>query len=993
MIIASLCGASAQGQAIKVKGIVRSSSGDTLPGVSISVKDNSASAVTDVSGTFSINVPRGGTLNFTYVGMEPFSQIVRNDDYLVVVLHPKVASLENVVVIGYGSLRKKDITSAISTVSVKDVSSRPITNTAEILQGKAAGVQVTQPSGEPGGDFSVRVRGISSPNGSEPLYVIDGVIAPNTKSIDPNSIESISVLKDASAAGIYGAAGAINGVVLITTKKGAVGKPRTELNFYTGVQQITKKIPVLDGPQSAQMLKEAYANVGSSFNISDSAVNSVNNNWQDLIYRDALQTGLSAGFSGGSEKSQYYLGVGYVDQQGIIRNSDRKRYFAKLNLKQTMNKWLEVGTHLSYNRSNGNIIAGLNNSQQHGGAVMAALNINPFIPIYTPGTTFYGTGLDGSFTAVKDIYAASNKTVFNNLLGDLHAEIKLPFDLTFRTQFGASLENSTNDYFVSPTATVGDMSNGGFGSNTAQEVFRYTWENTLTYTKSFNKQTINAVIGTTALSEKYRYNYAEGKGFATGYIPTLNAASSNYLLNGNKAEYATASYFARVAYTYDDKYLLTASLRRDGASRFGSNNMYGYFPAVSVGWRVSNEPFFQSLTFIQDLKIRAGYGATGNLPPVNYPSVNTLAPGSALLGGRVVSGYVPTNPIGNPDLKWESGKGINAGLDVSILNSRLTISADYYRKQTTNLIFQKNLPSTTPSATGTPFTFVNLPGVVLNSGVDLSINGAVANGKDFNWNSTLNVSYNKNRISGLDSGTVYYTGGIAFGGNGNPFYPAIIKNGLPLGTFWGYVAEGVNPQTGNINYRRLGKGGYADGRHVSSDTDRTSLGTGLPTFTIGFSNDFSYKNFSLNILVDGVTGNKIFNATRIETEGMSTVGNATADALRRWKKPGDVTDIPMAAYGDPNGNTLISSRFIEDGSFARIRSATLSYSLKLKSLQNIGFENVRLYVTATNLLTITNYSGYYPEINAFGTSSQAVGIDYGTYPQSKSYTFGINIQL
>jgi TonB-linked SusC/RagA family outer membrane protein len=980
-------------QKMKITGLVTDVSGTPLSNVSVLIKGNSASTLTDVNGSFGLEANKGAVLMFSYTGAEPVSYVVKDESFLKIEITVKARDLENVVVIGYGSQKKKDITSAISTISTKDISSRPITNTAEILQGKAAGVQVIQPSGEPGGDFSVRVRGISSPNGSEPLYVIDGVIALNTKSLDPNSIESISVLKDASAAGIYGAAGAINGVVLITTKKGVKGKPKTELHLYTGIQQITDKIAMLDGPQSADLLKDAYSNVGLPFNISDSAVNSVNNNWQDLIYRNAKQTGLSAGFSGGSDKGQYYLGVGYINQEGIMKNSDRTRYYIKLNLEQSMNNWLSVGTHVAYNRSNGNIINGLNNSQQHGGAVLAALNINPFVPVYSPGTTYYGAGLDGSYTALKDIYAGSNTGVFNNLLGDVHAEVKLPYNLSLRTQFGVNFENNNNDYFESPSSTMASFSNGGYGSNSSGESFRYTWENTLTYSKSFDKQTINAVIGTSAINEKYRTNYSEGKGFATGYVPTLNAATSNYALNGYKSEYATASYFGRVAYSYDSKYLLTASIRRDGASRFGSNNTYGHFPAVSVGWKVSNENFMKDVTFIQDLKLRAGYGATGNLPPVNYPSVNTLSPASALLGGRVVSGYLPTNPIGNPDLKWESGKGVNAGVDFNILNNRVTISADYYNKKTTDLIFQKNLPSTTGSATGTPYTYVNLPGVVLNAGFDLSVNANIVSNKNFSWNSNLNLSFNKNRISGLDSGSVYYTGGIAFGGNGNPFYPTIIKNGLPLGTFWGYVADGVNPSTGDIDYRKLSNGSHVDGKNVNSDSDRTSLGSGLPTFTYGFSNEFKYNNFSLNILVDGVSGNKIFNANRIETEGMSTVGNATAATIRRWKKSGDNTDIPRAAYGDPNNNTLISSRFIENGAFTRIKSATLSYLLKSDRLQNIGIQGLRFYVTGTNLLTITKYKGYYPEINAFGTSSQAIGIDYGTYPQTKTYTIGINIEL
>jgi TonB-linked SusC/RagA family outer membrane protein len=875
---------------------------------------------------------------------------------------------------------------------VKDVNERPIINTSEVLEGKAPGVQVVQPSGAPGADFSVRVRGIASPNGSEPLYVIDGVIAADTKSLDPHNIESISVLKDASAAGIYGAAGASNGVVLITTKKGVKGKSRSEINFYTGVQQITKKLSMLNSQQSAALIKEEYLNAGSSIDIPDSLVNNVNNNWQDLVYRNANQTGINAGFSGGSDKGTFYFGVGYTNQDGIIYQSNNTRYSLKLNLEQNMNKWLTVGTHIAYIRGN-QMDVNYNASAQHGGVVLAALFTPPFIPIKTPGTDFYGTGLEGSYTPIKDIYAGNNKTIFNNLLGDIHAEIKLPYQLVFLSQLGISNENSNYDFFESPAATVADSSSGGAGNSAFSETFRYTWENTLSYSKTLDRHTFHAVIGTSAVNEKYTNNSESGNGYANGSIPTLNAATRspniNYLSATQKTEWANISYFGRINYDYDNRYLFTASIRADGSSRFGTNNKWGYFPAFSAAWEISNEEFMKNSTFFQDLKIRAGWGATGNLPPVYYPSVDVLTTSSALLGTGIEPAYVPGNPKGNPDLKWESAKGINIGIDATILNSRVTITADYYNKKTTDMIFQQSLPATT----GYGYTFINIPGVDLNEGFEFGITGKAVVSKDFNWTIGLNMGFNKNEISGLDSGSVYYTGGISFGGSGNNTELAIIKNGLPLGTFWGYIANGVDPQTGQMNYLKMSTGKYVDGLNVNPDSDRTSLGSGMPTLVYGFTNEFTYKNFSLYLLIDGVAGNKIFNATRVETEGMNTAGNGTTATLNRWRQAGDVTSMPQAIFGDPNSNTLPSTRFIESGAFTRLKSATLSYQLNTDFLHKMGLSGLRIFATATNLFTISNYSGYNPEVNAFGTSSTALSIDYGTYPQARTYSFGLNLQF
>ena len=979
-------------QAHRITGTVTGDNNEPLAGVSIQVKGSAIGTSTNNTGQYSLTVEDSATLVVSYIGYTAKEVAVGGRDVVNVQLVTSGKALDQVVVIGYGTQRKGDITSAVSTISVKDVSARPVVSTSEVLAGKAPGVQVFQPSGAPGSDFSVRVRGLASPNGSEPIYVIDGVVAGDTKSIDPNSIESISVLKDAASAGIYGAAGSTNGVVLITTKQGSRSKTRTELSGYTGIQQITKKLPVLNGSQYLSLLQDEYTNAGKSVPSIPSAF-TANNNWQDLVYHTAVQTGANASFSGGSSKGTWYLGLGYLNQDGIVHTTNFKRYSVNFKLDQNMNDWLSVGSHVSYNRSyNTTVPDGA--SAQHGGAVLAALTTPPIVPVKN-AQGVYTTNFDGTANPVGNIYDNINGTVTNNILGDIHAEIKLPFNLKYRTQVGVSLEQYDYNYFLNPFNTAYGQSIQGTATNTSQEVFRYTFDNTLTWNKHFGQHSINAVIGTETVNEKYYNNSQSGRGFATAAVPTLNAASSNQSVYSYLTDWATLSYFGRVNYSYEDKYLFTGSLRADGSSRVGINNKYGYFPAFSGGWRVSKEDFMQNVPFIEDLKIRAGWGETGNLPPAQttvYPSFNSLNPGAPyIFNGTTAPGVTPANPIGNPNLKWEAGQQLNVGFDLSVLKGRVSLSADYYNKKTKQLIFLETLPATTGNGDGT--TLINLPGFDRNRGFEFALTGAILKTHDFDWTATLNMSFNKNVINGLDTAQTFFYGGIEYGGTGTPQYASIVKNGLPLGGFWGYKALGVDPATGNEKFADLNHDGVID-----PNNDRTYLGSGLPTLVYSFVNNFTYKSFGLDLLFDGVNGNKVFDATRIETEGMSTANNASASTLHRWEKAGDVTDVPKAVFGDPAPtgsvpNSSISSRFIESGAFFRLKAATLSYRLTTEGLQHIGVSGVRFYVTGQNLFTVTKYKGYNPEVNQQGTSSTALGIDYGTYPQARIYTVGLNLEL
>ena len=978
---------SGKAQDIRITGKVTGANGEPLAGVSVIIKGGDRGTNTDNSGTYTLTVPQDAVLTVSFIGYDSKDVKVNGQSVVDVQLVPSNKQLDQVVVIGYGSQRQRDITSAISTVSVKDVTERPIVNTSEVLTGKAPGVQVFQPSGQPGSDFTIRIRGIASPNGNEPIYVIDGVIASDAKSLDPNTIESISVLKDASAAGIYGAAGSTNGVVLITTKQGSKGKSRTDLSAYTGVQEITKKLSLLNNTQYISLLNDEYNNA----NIAVPAVkDTVNNNWQDLVYRHAVQTGVNAGFSGGSDKSTYYLGMGYTNQEGIIRTSNYTRYSIKFSLEQTMNNWLSVGTHVSYNRADQSTVKD-NASANHGGVILATLLTPQLIPIENPASVQTTQGvyadnpIDGNNNPYADIYGSTNKTTLNNLLGDVHLEIKLPFNIKYRSQFGASLENSNYNYFQNPYLTAQGINKQGSGTNTSWETFRWTWENTATWSQTFGRSSLNAVIGTTAVDEKYYNNMQTGTGFATAAVPTLNAASSNFTIYSYQTDWSLASYFGRVNYSYDDKYLITGTLRHDASSKLGADHHAGVFPAASAGWRISKEDFMANNTFIDDLKVRVGWGETGNLPPSNYNNYNTLNAGALYnFGGTNVAGVAPTNPNGNPNLKWEATRQINAGFDISVLKGRLSLSADYYNKKTKDLIFEEITPAT--SGNGDAQTYENLPGFVMNHGFEFAITGKILAGRDFNWSSTVNLSFNKNKVTGLPDSAVYQQGGVEFGASGTNTNIAVIKNGLPLGAFWGYLDRGVDPATGNIKF----------------SANQTYMGSGLPTFVFGWINNFTYKDFGLDVLIDGVQGNKIFDAARAETEGMGAynVGNASTAVLRRWTHPGQITDMPQARYGDSALNAQVSTRFIESGAFLRFKAATLSYNLHSDNLKNIGIHGLRFYVTAQNLFTITGYKGYNPEVNGNYTtpnsgtiSSTVLGIDDGIYPQTRTYTVGVNVQL
>ncbi len=995
-------------QDIRITGKVTGANGEALSGVSILVKGTATGTNTDNNGSFSLTVPQNAVLLVSYIGYESKEVTLTGEPVVNVQLQPSTRQLDQVVVIGYGSQRQKDITSAVSVVSTKDISSRPIVSPVEAIVGKAPGVQVSIPNGAtPGADLSVKIRGIGSPNGGEPLYVVDGVLTNDIRSIDPNTIETISVLKDASAAGIYGAAGSTNGVVMITTKQGTKGKSRVDISLYTGQQQVTKKIPVLNNSQWLDLESEIFGTTTAGFQSTMPSyydLSNTNNNWQDLIYHTAMQTGVNIGLSGGSDKGTYYLDMGYLDQDGIIVGSNFKRYSVKLSIDQNATSWLRLGANISYNRTNQRTVP-VNTSTQFGGAVVSAIVTPEYIPVFmpagspNPGVYGYSTFFSGD-NPLSDIYNNTNSTVGNNLLGNVYAEISLPFNLKLRSQLNSVIENSKYDYFLDPYKSLYGLTLNGQANDSYSETYRWAWDNTLTYARHFGLHSVNVVVGTSALEESIALSAQSGEGFATSSIQTLNGASSHYSVSTQNFAWATNSYFGRVNYSYNDKYLLTGTFREDGTSRVGINNKWGSFPAVSAGWRVSNEDFMSKVNWISDLKVRAGWGETGNLPPytVLYPSYTLLSPGAPYAyssSPTAAPGVTTTSQIGNPNLKWESGAQTNIGFDATFLDRRLTFSADYYHKKVKNMIFSQM----GSLVFGGPITQINVPGYDINKGLEFNVDASIVKKKDFSWDVNFNISFNKNLITNLDTTVTssYQTGAITVGGSHAPIYTEIIKNGYSLGTFWGYKADGVDPKSGNEIF----------------ESALSDLGSALPKYTFGFTNTFTYKDFSLSVLIDGVQGNKVYDETRMEIEALTGYTNESARVLGRWETSGQVTGIPTAINnGTSNAanaallQSQVSSLYVENGSFIRFRSATLSYQLNQKMLKRAGIAGLRVYVTGQNLGIITKYKGYYPDLDSFGqgTNNQAVnagqgpslysiGVDAGAYPAARTITIGANIQL
>ncbi|NEU09091.1 TonB-dependent receptor [Flavihumibacter sp. R14] len=955
----------AMAQNITVKGTIKDQKGGTLPGVSVKVKDTSTGVLAGANGDYSISVPANATLVFTYLGFTAQEVAVNNRNVIDITLAEENRQLSEVVVVGYGTQRKGDITGSVGIVSEEAFESRPNTQFGSIIQGKTAGVQVLSSSGKPSAGFSMRIRGTSSINASsEPLYVIDGVPTSDTRSLSPSDIETITVLKDASSAAIYGAQGA-NGVVLITTKKGKVGEPKFEFEAYAGFSSVWRELDVLNGDQYRALMTEMGQNT-------DWNQYTENTNWQDEVFQNGNSQNYQLAVSGKTEKTSYYVSGGWVQQKGAVRSSEMDRANFKVNLDQELKPWLNVGTNVAYTNYH-DVDVSDNSAVNQGGVLLGVLSTPPVIGIYNEDGTFTRNPFQDWENPISGTDGTDRGYKNQRLLAGVHADLNIMKDLKFRTNLGIDYSNAAFDSFLDPIRTGYGRANGGIGVYTTNLTNFWINDNTLTYNKVVGDHNFSALGGFVLQKTKYENSSIERRNFSGISVTTPNGGSIINIASADKSEKANQSFLSRLNYDYAGKYLLTVNFRADASSNFGAENRWGYFPSFSAGWRISQESFLKDVEIINDLKLRAGWGVVGNDNVGTYASFASVGVGANYpFGGVIMPGTYPST-IGNNELKWEETEQSNIGIDLAILNSRINFTAEAYWKKTKDLLLDVPLPLSTGFSTG-----IQNVGSVENKGLEFQIGSRNFVEGDFLWDTDFNISFNRNKVLSIN-GSDIYGGYVAARGD-----VSLAREGYPLGTFFGYVADIVDPATGNLMY--LDVNGNSTFNPAASD--RTIIGNPNPDFIYGLTNSLSYKNFAFDFFIQGSQGNDIFNATRIETEAMVDPKNHSADVLSRWTAPGQVTSMPKS--GNVN-NSIISTRFVEDGSYIRLKSATLSYALPKSLLSKIKSSGAKFYVTGENLLTSTDYKGFDPEVNYAGGSNTVQGIDFGTYPQTRNLIFGLNV--
>ncbi|MND58701.1 TonB dependent receptor [compost metagenome] len=973
-----------------VKGVVTDSKGMPLPGVSITEKGTTNGTSTDADGNFKLNVANNqSVLTFSYIGYTSKEVTVGNNQNLFIKLDEDVKTLEQVVVVGYGTQRKKDLTGAVGSISGKDIASQPVPDIGQAIQGRAAGVQVVS-TGAPGSNVTLRIRGVGTINNSDPLLVIDGVpsdVPLNT--ISPDDIASMDILKDASASAIYGSRGA-NGVVLITTKRGVEGKGSLEFKVFTGVQDATSTIDMLNASQFASLSNEMLANNNQPQNpaFANPPELGTGTNWLNELFRSAPMQNYSLAYSAGTEKSHFYLSGSYLNQNGIVINNYYKRYTIQFNSDSKVFDWLKFANNITLNhdvKSSGSY--DIRNA-------MAAL---PTQSVFNTDGTYAGPV--GQALWYGDIANPVGKATINNnatngynILGNINAEATIIPELKFKTTLGAQAvfydsKNWAPKYNWQPIPQP-----ESYLAESYNKSLTWMWDNYLTYDKFLtDKHHLTVLGGISAQTNRYDNMNGSVQGFVSDATQQLENGTMLPSIGGTANEWSLLSFIGRANYAYDDKYLVTATLRRDGSSRFGSNNRWGWFPSGSVAWRISQEDFFGNPSWINDLKIRAGYGITGNQNIGNYSFASVYQTGQYAFNGTAVGSVIPLR-IPNPSVKWEQVEQANLGVDASLLNNRITVSIDGYIKNTNDML----VPMSVPISTG--YSDIDVPSInagnVRNKGVEFTVAADISKG-DFNWNAGMNVSYNVNEVLSLNGDVPLY-GGSVVNQNVN-----IQKNGLPVNAFYGFLTNGLfQTQTevdnyavqtpGNDVYNRTSAGDVRfldinnDGR--IDDADRTFLGNPNPRFIFAMNNTLSYKGVDLAIFLQGVEGNQIFNANRIFQEGMAVAQNQTTAVLDRWHGEGTSNTMPRAVFNDPNKNTRPSNRFIEDGSYLRVKNVTLGYTLPQSLMQKIKLQKVRIYLSAQNLFTFTNYSGFDPEVSANG-------IDFNVYPVTKTISAGINLNF
>ncbi|WP_183114872.1 TonB-dependent receptor [Flagellimonas pelagia] len=983
----------AQNQDRSVTGTVLDENGDPLPGVLIYVEGTTTGATTDFDGKYTISVNSDtDVLVFSYIGMKTVSKVVGSQNTIDLQMEVDAKALEEVVVIGYGSVKRSDVTGSVASVSVSDVKTQPAARIDEALQGRTSGLVIQNNSAAPDGTFTIRIRGSNSLTGSnDPLVVIDGFIGGNLSTVNPNDIQSIEVLKDASSTAIYGSRGA-NGVILVTTKAGATGKTVVQYNSYTNFQSINKKIDLLNAAEYAETVNANRSVLGLPLPFSEDQISSFRTNggtdWQDVVFRNAIQQNHQVSISGGGEKGKYYLSGNLTDNEGIIVGSSFKRYSVRSNVESAIGSKFKVGVNMFMSRTENH--PAVTGGNQDSSPVQAALIWAPTQPIYNEDGGYTRPSSSYGPPAVNNPLGIAVEPIRDNLGSRIELNSFLNMDivkgLTARVLFGARFVDNENSTYLNTKP------NGGLGLeeatiyNSRMAVYQLT--NQLNYSTTFGE---DHNLDITAVYEQQRENFNSSQAGSSGFLTdlltynNLGLGAAPQVPTSERTQKDIQSVVGRINYSYADKYLLTLNGRYDGASVF-SNDKWGFFPSAALAWRVNNEDFMSKVTAINNLKFRTSYGITGSQAIEPYSSLSQLNSNLPYpIDGTNLTPGVGLGIYGNPDLKWEKTAQFNVGVDVGLYNNRLTFTGDYYNKKTSDLLL--NVPL--PRISGYQNVLRNV-GKVENQGFELNLGGVPFDG-EFKWKTDINFSRNRNKVLELSGTDEIVAGSTGFPNMGNTIFLIV---GQPIGMLKGYIQDGIwgtdeadlAASFGSIP----GAPRYVDQNNdgqINSD-DIAVMGSTQPKFTYGWNNSFQYKNFDLNILLQGTEGNKVYNLTRVRSERTSSDADATdRRILSRWTPDNQNTNVP-SFEGSNQYEKLQSSRWLEDGSYLRVKNVTLGYDLT-DALKNTFISYARIYVGGVNLFTFTDYTGYDPEASTnVGTLG---GIDMAPYPSQRTFTVGLNL--
>lgn len=972
-------------QQITVQGVVKDQTGETVIGASVMEKGTTNGTITGIDGDFSLNMSSNGTLVVSFVGYKTQEVQVKGQKQLQVVLSEDAEMLDEVVVIGYGTMKKSDLTGAVSSIGNKDIKDSPVSNLGQAIQGKISGVQIVD-AGKPGDNVSIKIRGLGSINNCDPLVVIDGVPTDlGLSSLNMADVERLDVLKDASATAIYGSRGA-NGVVMITTKRGTEGKGKLAVSANYSFQNATNVPSLLNAAQYAELSNDMMVNSGRNPNPewANPSELGAGTDWMDELLRTGVMQNYTVSYSGGNEKSHYYVSGGFLDQSGIVKSVNYRRFTFQSNSDAQVLKWLKFSNNITFS-------ADTKKSGSYN--IGDALKALPIYPVKNEDGSW--SGPDGNSEWYGSTRNPIGPTELNksqtdgyNFLANLTAELTFTKWLKFKSTFGYDakfwfIDNFTPKYNWKPTPTE---ETSRYKSD--NKSFTYLWDNYFLFDHTFKeKHRVGLMAGMSAQWNTNDYLNAQKNVFMFDNVHEMDNGEEMYAIGGNETEWALLSYMARVNYSYEDRYLLTATIRRDGSSRFGKKHRWGTFPSVSVAWRASQEKWFPKNDYINDLKVRAGYGVTGSQASVgNYSylaSYNTSVYPFGISSGNQTA--LVSSTLANPYIHWEEVAQTNIGFDASLFNSRVMFSFDAYLKETRDMLVKASIPITS-GFEDTTTTYTNA-GKVRNQGIEMSLHTINLTG-ELGWETNLTATYNKNKIKDLNSDVPYYINQI------NNSYVTMLAKDYPINVFYGYVTDGIfqnqsevnthavqpGAEPGDIRFRDLNNDG------VINDSDRTVIGNPNPSWLFSMNNSLSYKGFELSVFLQGIAGNKIYNANNIDNTGMAAAYNQTTDVLKRWQGEGTSNSMPRAVFGDPNQNTRVSDRFVENGSYLRLKNITLSYTFPKQWLQKAQIENARLSLSCENVATITGYSGFDPEVGING-------IDQNRYPISRTFSLGLNFNF